>query len=71
MSKFDIMIRLKKAAKAADEAVKPYGFRLCEVNNISYDKGIFYTDCCLICLPQKKDKNNRSHESKSKSNTKR
>ena len=50
----DAIENLEKAKIAADEALKPYGFRLCNSNNITIkpESGILYVDCKLVfCLP--------------------
>ena len=43
---------LEKAKAAADEALKPYGFRLCNADNMTIDTklGMVYVNCMLVFL---------------------
>lgn len=54
----DAVKNLEKAKMAADEALKPYGFRLCNVNDITinHESGILYTDCKLVFFLPNTDK---------------
>lgn len=48
----DAVKNLEKAKAAADEALKPYGFRLCNADNMTIDTklGMMYVNCKLVFL---------------------